>query len=155
MRRKSLGGAHKLPEQMITRREAALRLDIPLEMAKRHGIPARLSEDEVAELDAKPPAWLAQSRANRTGTKPVWVQLTCTICGFEEIVRPKKWWPAFTYLSCDFHLAGELPPPAPTVDRREIDGIGSRFVGIVDTENPIVAALGDSPTAVRDRRLGG
>lgn len=117
---------------MITRHEAALRLDISLEMARKHGIPNRLSEADFAELDANPPAWLAQSRANRTGTKPVWVQLKCDICGFEEAVRPKKWWPAFSYLSCDHHLAGELPAPAAQAHRREIDGIGSRFVGIVD-----------------------
>ena len=117
---------------MITRREAALRLDIPLEMAQRHGIPTRLSEAELAELDTNPPAWLVQSRANRTGKKPVWVQLTCDICGFTEAVRPKKWWPEFTYLSCDYHLAEELPLPAVTAHRRELDGIGSRFVGIVD-----------------------
>ncbi len=67
---------------MITRREAALRLDIPLEMAQRHGIPSRLSEAELTELDEHPPAWLVQSRANRTGKKPVWVQLVCTVCGF-------------------------------------------------------------------------
>lgn len=117
---------------MITRREAALRLDIPLEMAHRHGIPSKLNDAELAEIESNPPAWLQQSRANRTGKKPVWVQLKCDVCGFTEAARPKKWWPAFTYLSCDFHLAEELPPPAPTVHRREIDGIGSRFVGIVD-----------------------
>lgn len=117
---------------MITRREAALRLDIPLEMAQRHDIPTRLSEAQFAELDTNPPAWLIQSRANRTGKKPVWVQLKCDICGFEEAVRPKKWWPAFTYLSCDWHLAGELPLPADGMHRREVDGIGSRFVGVVD-----------------------
>jgi hypothetical protein len=117
---------------MITRREAALRLDISLEMAQRHGIPNRLSEVEFAEMDSNPPAWLVQSRANRTGRKPVWVQLKCDICGFEEAARPKKWWPAFTYVSCDWHLAGELPVPAAGMHRREVDGIGSRFVGIVD-----------------------
>jgi len=117
---------------MITRREAALRLDIPLEMATRHGLPSRMSEAEFAAFDADPPAWLVQSRANRTGKRPVWTQLTCTICGFTEAARPKKWWPAFTYLSCDFHLAEELPPPADGMYRSEVDGIGSRFVGIVD-----------------------
>lgn len=117
---------------MITRREAALRLDIPLEMAQRHGIPTRLSEAELAELDANPPAWLVQSRANRTSRKPVWVQLTCHICGFTEAARPKKWWPAFSYISCDHHLAGELPLPRAGFSRREVDGIGSHFVGIVD-----------------------
>ena len=118
---------------MISRREAALRLDIPLEMATRHGLPTRMSESELEAMRADPPAWLAQSWANRTGTKPVWVQLTCDICGFTEAARPKKWWPAFTYLSCDFHDAEELPAPADGMHRGEVDGIGSRFVGIVDT----------------------
>jgi len=120
---------------MISRRDAAQRLDISLEMATRHGIPARLSEAEFAELDANPPAWLAQSRANRTGKRPVWVQLTCDVCGFTESARPKKWWPDFTYLSCDFHSPTDLPDPLPGLARREVDGIGSRFVGIVD-EHP-------------------
>ena len=115
----------------ISRREAALRLDIPLEMASRHGIPARMTEAEFAELESNPPAWLVQSRANRTG-KPVWVELKCDVCGFAEQARPKKWWPTFSYLSCDFHRADELPEPAPGLYRREVDGIGSRFVGIVD-----------------------
>jgi len=117
---------------VISRREAALRLDIPLEMARRHDIPTKLTEREFAELESNPPTWLVQSRANRTG-KPVWVQLKCDVCGFEEAARPKKWWPAFTYLTCDFHDLDELPDAAPGVYREEIDGIGSRFVGIVDT----------------------
>ena len=41
---------------MITRREAAIRLDIPPEMAVRNGIPNRISEAEVARMDADPPA---------------------------------------------------------------------------------------------------
>lgn len=117
---------------MITRREAAVRLDIPLEMATRHGIPSRMSEEEFAMLQNDPPHWLLQSRANRTGAKPVWVRLTCDICGFSEDARPKKWWPAFTYLSCDHHPQDELPPPAPGHARREMDGIGSRFIGVLD-----------------------
>lgn len=116
---------------MISRRDAAQRLDIPLEMARRHGLPPKLTAAELAELESNPPAWLAQSRANRTG-KPVWVTLTCVICGFSENARPKKWWPTFTHLSCDFHPADELPPPADGLTRSEVDGIGSRFVGIVD-----------------------
>ncbi|MGO4691731.1 hypothetical protein [Glaciibacter sp. 2TAF33] len=116
---------------MITRREAALRLDIPLEMARRHGIPSRLSPAEFAELEQNPPAWLQQSRANRTG-KPVWVELTCDVCGFSEAARPKKWWPAFTYLTCSHHAYDEVPEPADGLARREVDGIGSRFIGIVD-----------------------
>jgi hypothetical protein len=117
---------------MITRREAALRLDIPLEMAQRHEIPTRQSEAEFERFLADPPAWLVQSRANRTGKRPVWVQLTCDICGFTEAARPKKWWPTFTYLSCEEHGADELPALAAGHTRGEFDGIGSRFIGIVD-----------------------
>ena len=128
----SLGTASRLGELLsVSRRDAALRLDIPLEMATRHGIPTRMTDAEFAELDANPAAWLAQSRANRTG-KPVWVQLTCDVCGFTETARPKKWWPTFTYLTCDFHRAEELPDAAPGLYRREVDGIGTRFVAIVD-----------------------
>ncbi|WP_213816692.1 hypothetical protein [Glaciihabitans sp. dw_435] len=117
---------------MITRREAALRLDISLEMANRHEIPARMSDSEFAEFETNPPAWLVQSRENRTGKKPVWVQLKCDVCGFTEAARPKKWWPEFTYLTCDFHNYDELPNPAGALSRREIDGIGTRFIGVVD-----------------------
>lgn len=117
---------------MISRREAALRLDIPLQMAQRHAIPAKLTEAEFAELESNPPAWLVQSRVNRTGARPVWVQLTCDVCGFTEAARPKKWWPAFTYLSCEHHGIDELPLPAAGLSRFEVDGIGTRFVGIVD-----------------------
>ena len=117
---------------MISRREAALRLDIPLEMANRHGLPARMSEQELEAMRADPPAWLAQSWANRTGKKPVWVQFTCDVCGFTEAARPKKWWPAFTWLSCEEHAASELPALAAGFVRSEIDGIGSRFIGIID-----------------------
>ncbi len=116
---------------MLTRRDAAQRLDIPLEMATRHGLPTRMTEEEVAAIEADPPAWLLQSRANRTG-KPVWVQLTCTICGATERVRPKKWWPTFTYISCSDHSPLDLPPVADGLRRDEYDAIGSRFVGIID-----------------------
>ena len=118
---------------VITRRDAALRLDIPLEMAARHGIPARLTVDELLELEKTPPAWLVQSRANRTG-KPVWVDLSCVVCGYHEAARPKKWWPEWTHLSCDDHHADELPAPAEGVVRTEVDGVGSRFVAVVDVE---------------------
>ncbi|MFC4223886.1 hypothetical protein [Lysinibacter cavernae] len=121
---------------MVTRRDAALRLDIPMEMAVRHGIPSRISQAELDDLDQNPPAWLKQSRENRTGKKPVWVKLTCDVCGFLEDARPKKWWPDFTYLSCDYHEAYQLPDPAPGLSRTEVDGVGSRFVGIVD-ESPL------------------
>jgi hypothetical protein len=115
----------------VTRREAALRLDIPIEMASRHGIPSRMTEGEFADFEADPPPWLLQSRANRTG-KSVWVQLTCDICGFTESARPKKWWPEFTYLTCDFHRADEVPQPSPGLYRREVEGIGTRFIGVID-----------------------
>ena len=117
---------------MLSRFEVAVRLDIPLEMASKHGIPTRMSEKQFDELDTNPPAWLAQSRANRTGKRPVWLQLTCDVCGYSEAVRPKKWWPAFTYVSCAFHSPADLPAPAGALARTEIDGIGSRFVGVVD-----------------------
>lgn len=91
-----------------------------------------MTDAEFAELDTNPPAWLAQSRENRTGKRPVWVQLTCDVCGFTEAARPKKWWPTFTYLTCEFHNADELPEPAGALARTEIDGIGTRFIGIVD-----------------------
>jgi hypothetical protein len=119
---------------MISRFEAAQRLDIPLEMARKHGIPGRSTEQELVELEENPPAWLVQSRANRKpGARPVWVQLSCTVCGFSEAARPKKWWPPFTYLSCSHHGIEELPAPAPGQTRQEFDGIGSRFIGIVDS----------------------
>jgi len=121
---------------MVTRREAAQILDIPLEMAHRHGIPSRLSDAELSELLDNPPAWLIQSKANRTGKRPVWVQLTCAVCGFSEAARPKKWWPPFTYVCCVHHAAGDLPPVLPGLVRSEYEGIGSRFVGIVDVEVP-------------------
>jgi hypothetical protein len=118
---------------VISRREAAQRLDIPLEMAQRHDLPARMTELELEELDQNPPPWLAQSRANRTGTKPVWVELRCVICGATERARPKKWWPSFTYVSCADHSPLELPAVASGMHRAEVDGIGSRFVGVVDS----------------------
>ncbi len=118
---------------VISRREAAQRLDIPLEMATRHGIPTRITEQELEALDTNPPPWLAQSRANRTGAKPVWVELRCDVCGATERARPKKWWPAFTYLSCADHSPLDLPEPAAGLYREEFDGVGSRFVGVLDS----------------------
>ena len=91
-----------------------------------------MSEQQFDELDTNPPAWLAQSRANRTGKRPVWLQLTCEVCGYSEAVRPKKSWPPFTYISCTEHSPLDLPEPARALARTEVDGIGSRFVGIVD-----------------------
>lgn len=119
---------------MITRRDAAQRLDIPLEMATRHGLPSRLTEAQLREIDENPPPWLAQSRANRTGKRAVWVDLVCTVCGYTEKARPKKWWPAFTHLSCHHHRPSDLPRPLPGHEREEVPGIGSRFVGVVDTK---------------------
>jgi hypothetical protein len=118
---------------MITRRDAAQRLDIPLEMATRHGLPPQLTEAQLAEMEDSPPPWLVQSRANRTGKKPVWVDLVCEVCGLAEKVRPKKWWPTFTYVSCDSHQSSDLPRPLAGDQREELPGIGSRFVGWVDT----------------------
>ena len=117
---------------MITRRQAALALDIPLEMAARHGIPARLTEEELAAMQADPPAWLVQSRANRTGKRPVWVELKCAACGYQEKARPKKWWPDFAFLACADHGMSELPEVPAGHVRGEYDGIGTRFIGYID-----------------------
>ncbi|WP_144720048.1 hypothetical protein [Agrococcus jejuensis] len=119
---------------MFTRREAAIRLDIPVEMAQRHGIPATMRDAELSAIEADPPAWLAQSRANRRpGARPVWMRLECAVCGLEEWERPKKWWPDFTMLVCDRHDPSEAPRRAAGTVRSEIEGVGTRFVGIVDS----------------------
>ena len=118
---------------MMTRREAAQRLNISYEMATRHGLPTHLTDDQLREIQDSPPPWLAQSLANRTGKRPVWVDLTCTVCGFTEKARPKKWWPEFTHLSCVDHEPTELPEPIAGAVRAEVGGVGSRFVGVVDT----------------------
>ncbi|GGD16881.1 hypothetical protein [Nocardioides daphniae] len=117
---------------MITRRAAAQRLDIPVEMATRNGLPSKLTEAQLRQIEDNPPPWLVQSRANRTGKKPVWVDLECSVCGFAEKARPKKWWPAFTHLACEHHRASGLPPVPAGEQRAEYPGIGSRFVGFVD-----------------------
>jgi hypothetical protein len=104
---------------VISRRDAAIRLDIPLEQATRHGLPARMTDDELAAIENDPPSWLQQSRANRTG-KPVWTTLTCEVCGFSETVRPKKWWPEYTHLMCDDHDESLLPAPAPDALRSTV-----------------------------------
>jgi hypothetical protein len=102
-------------------------------MAHRHAIPARMTEAEFAQLESNPPAWLVQSRSNRSKTaRPVWITLTCDICGYTETARPKKWWPEFSYLSCAHHDIWELPAPAAGLAREEVDGVGASFVGIVD-----------------------
>ena len=118
---------------MISRRDAAKRLDIPLEMAQRHDIPGWISEADLALLETDPPPWLVQSRANRSGSRPVWVRLTCNVCGHTESARPKKWWPEFTYLSCFDHDIWDLPEPAAGLARQEFDEIGGFFVGVVDS----------------------
>ncbi|UPO75561.1 hypothetical protein [Arthrobacter sp. Helios] len=117
---------------MITRRLAAQILDIPLEMAARHGLPQRMEQTDLDELNTNPPQWLLQSRANRTGKRPVWVSLECSVCGYRETARPKKWWPEFTHVVCSDHGERELPlVPAGSV-RSEYEGVGTRFTGIVD-----------------------
>jgi hypothetical protein len=117
---------------MLSRRDAAIRLDIPLEMATRHGIPTRISEAELSAIEAEPPAWLVQSRANRTGARRVWQRLECVVCGYAEEERPKKWWPEWDYLMCDYHASYQAPDPIAGRTRREVEGIGSRFVALVD-----------------------
>lgn len=124
------------PHSSLNRRQVAQALNIPAEMAARNGIPSRMSAAAVAAIDANPPAWLAQSRANFTGKRPVWVDLRCYLCDFLEVARPKKWWPEFTFVICDFHETDELPAPPAGWRRSEYDGVGSRFRGIVDTRDP-------------------
>ena len=130
---------------MITRRQAALALDIPLEMATRHGIPARLTEEELDRMQTDPPAWLVQSRANRTGKRPVWVELECVVCGYRENARPKKWWPEFSFLACADHALSELPPVPAGHARGEYDGIGTRFTGYVHVPADQVPGRSESP----------
>lgn len=114
--------------------DAALALDISLEMARRHGIPATITQAAITELNENPPAWLAQSRTNRTGKKPIWVKLECVVCNFTEQARPKKWWPEFTMIFCQFHDEASLPAPATPETKREfVYGVGTRYNGIVDT----------------------
>ncbi|WIE75645.1 hypothetical protein [Curtobacterium sp. MCSS17_007] len=117
---------------MLSRRDAAIRLDIPLEMAARHGVPSHISEADLAALEQDPPAWLAQSRANRTGAKKVWAHLECAVCGASEQERPKKWWPDWTLLVCDDHDLDEAPRPAAGTTRHQVHGVGSRFIALVD-----------------------
>ena len=118
---------------MLTRRDAALRLDIPLEMATRHGIPARLSEAELAAIEQDPPAWLVQSRANRTGKKPVWVHLECVVCGFAEDAQAEE-----VVAGVDVPARATTtaptrsPEPAEGYSPTEVDDIGSRFIAMVD-----------------------
>jgi hypothetical protein len=120
---------------MISRRDAAQRLDIPVEMLVRHDFPSKMSSSDFDDLEQNPPPWLVQSRANRSTTaRPVWFTLKCDVCGFTETERPKKWWPEFTYLSCDDHNIGDLPDPADGLHREEVYGIGSRFIGLVDSK---------------------
>ncbi|WP_426996285.1 hypothetical protein [Pseudarthrobacter sp. N5] len=127
---------------MITRRSAAQILDISLEMAHRHGLPPRLTDAELTELLDNPPQWLVQSKANRTGKRPVWVQLTCAVCGYSEAARPKKWWPPFTYVCCADHRPEDVPEPAAGLVRSEYEGVGSRFVGIADVSVPEIPSGG-------------
>ncbi len=119
---------------MISRRDAAQRLDISLDMAGRHDIARWITDEDLAALEENPPPWLLQSRANRpSGGRPVWVEISCDICGYTESVRPKKWWPTFTYLSCSDHDIWDLPEPANGLSRQEFDGVGGQFIGILDS----------------------
>lgn len=118
---------------MIAKRDVALRLDVSIEMVTRHGLANGVTEAELVEIESNPPAWLIQSRANRkSGARPVWAELVCDVCGFKETVRPKKWWPTFTYLSCKTHAPSDLPAPLSGQYRSEFEGVGGRFIGVVD-----------------------
>jgi hypothetical protein len=109
-------------------------------MAQRHGLPKWMPEAELREILDNPPPWLVQSRANRTGKRPVWVHLECAVCGYEEAARPKKWWPDFTYVVCGHHALSEVPAVRPGWVRSEYDGVGTRFTGIADVEAPAAGA---------------
>lgn len=118
---------------MPTRHDAAIFLDIPYEMAKKHDLPMFLTQEELEEINTNPPLWLKQSRENRKGSsKKVWATLECVVCGYDEQARPKKWWPEFTFLACDDHEPSELPAPAEGTQRSFTYGVGTRFLGAVD-----------------------
>lgn len=119
---------------MMTRRDAAIALDIPLEMAKKHGIPGKISEADFRELNNNPPAWLRQSRANRTGKRPVWMHFTCEVCGAEDYERPKKWWPKFDFVHCNTHSPAQLPKLEAGKTRVEYQDISAKMFGIVDED---------------------
>ncbi|MBP1326486.1 hypothetical protein JOF28_001718 [Leucobacter exalbidus] len=133
---------------MPSQYDAALQLDIPLEMARRHGIPSNISQADLNEIDQNPPAWLAQSRANRTGKKKVWATLQCAICSYSEQARPKKWWPEFTLLACYDHEAHELPKPfSAATTRTFVYGVGSRFTGVIDADESAEGESAEAPEA--------
>ena len=117
---------------MMTRRDAAIALDIPVEMAKRHGVPSKMTEAEFRALNSNPPAWLIQSRENRTGKRPVWIHLECAVCGFSEYERPKKWWPTFDFVHCHIHSPAQLPKLETGKTRVEYQDISAHMFGIVD-----------------------
>jgi len=93
-----------------------------------------MSEAEFRELNTNPPAWLVQSRANRTGKRPVWVHLVCEVCGFSEYERPKKWWPTFDFVHCHSHSPAQLPKLASGKTRVEYQDISAHMFGIVDED---------------------
>lgn len=93
-----------------------------------------MTEAEFRELNTNPPAWLVQSRANRTGKRPVWVHLVCEVCGFSEYERPKKWWPTFDFVHCHSHSPAQLPKLASGKTRVEYQDISAHMFGIVDED---------------------
>ena len=120
---------------MMSRRDAAIALDIPVEMAKKHNIPSKISEQDLRALQADPPAWLIQSRANRKpGARPVWVQLTCEVCGAVDFERPKKWWPEFSFAYCERHSPAQLSKPAAGITRVEYPQVSARMIGVVEEQ---------------------
>lgn len=60
------------------------------------------------------------------------MHLECVVCGFAEVARPKKWWPDWDHLMCDYHAPYQAPEPPAGFTRHEVEGIGSRFVALVD-----------------------
>ena len=113
----------------------AIRLDIPPEMAARNGLPSRRSARSERGADRCRPARPGSPSPGRTERvgKPVWIELSCVVCGYSEMARPKKWWPDFSFVSCDHHREDDQPrvPPGPSA-RAATTASAARFVGVLD-----------------------
>ena len=79
-------------------------------MAKRHGIPPRLSEAELRRCRPTPRPGSSSPGPTARASAPVWVHLTCAVCGFSEAARPKKWWPEFDFVHCEHHTTPTCRP---------------------------------------------
>jgi hypothetical protein len=50
------------------------------------------------------------------------------------MARPKKWWPDFSFVACNHHDEDELPGVREGWARGRYEGIGTRFMGILDEQ---------------------